>query len=432
MKTKFAATLAAAALAALHSARAESGAEIVFACPGADASREAVVTWHSQSPSCSLSYAAADGARKVLKARCEKTDTPVEYTGSGKYWRYTARLENLRPGTEYAYKIRTGAETTNPRRFKTAPRSGDTSFLWIGDIHSTKSSPGKMECVQSLVDAAERMAAPRGFDFILSTGDIVKRGKVYSCWKQWTESKAAMKYLFATICGNKEYYGDSGKARLHNRWFLGAISNPANGAPGLESTCWFIHGDILFIGLDTLASEAREQKGVHGSAAFPAQREWLERTVAAQKGKFKYLVVFQHYPYFKKDGPCGYGDYGKWRDTFDKCGVDFALSGDSHSYVRSRPLRGGKENPDGTVYMVCPEIDARFHPPAIEKGEGTVAAFDSKSASYGACLFTVRGDTLSMRYFGTDGTVYDSASVKAKRRRQPTLGNKGAARTWKH
>ena len=55
------------------------------------------------------------------------------------------------------------------------------------------------------------------------------------------------------------------------------------------------------------------------------RRDWLVRVAKAQEGHYRFLVVFQHYPYFKKSGPCSYGGYEFWRGAFDALGVDFAL-----------------------------------------------------------------------------------------------------------
>ena len=132
--------------------------------------------------------------------------------------------------------------------------------------------------------------------------------------------------------------------------------------------------------------------------------------------------MFQHYPYFKKSGPCSYGGYEFWRGTFDALGVDFALSGDEHAYARTHPLRGGERNASGTVYVVCPEIDSRMEEPRIVSGEGLVAVCDENGSSYGACLFSVSGEEMTMRYISPAGAVRDTVGVRPRQVRRDAQG----------
>lgn len=388
---------------------------LLSASPGEDSSTEMRISWHSDSPSCNLRYGCVPGP--LASARFEATSSPVEYTGKTNYYLCRAELKGLRPGTKYGYQV--GGEADGPvHSFRTAGKGGSFNFLWMGDVHSTPNRHGKMKSVDALLADAEGATAKRGgLGFVLFSGDAVKHGQTYSCWKEWDSCRLAADYMVAAVPGNKEYYRDEGKTRWHNRWFVNARNNPRNGAQGLESTYWFVYDGVLFVGLDTLACEGREMDEPVRKSAQRLQEEWFEKVVSSQKGRFRFLVVFQHYPFFKKDGPCDYGRYESWRGLFDRHGVDFALSGDSHSYVRSRQLRGGAESDEGTVYVVCPEIDSHMEGPAIKRGEGLVAAFDSHSSSYGACWFSVGRDAMTMHYISGGAEDRDAATVKAKRRR---------------
>ena len=152
------------------------------------------------------------------------------------------------------------------------------------------------------------------------------------------------------------------------------------------------------------------------------QRDWLERVAKAQKGRYRFFVVFQHYPYFRKSGPCSYGGYEFWRGTFDALGVDFALSGDEHAYARTHPLRGGERNASGTVYVVCPEIDSRMEEPRLVSGKDLVAVCDENGSSYGACLFSVSGEEMTMRYISPAGAVRDTVGVRPGQVRRDAQG----------
>ena len=404
------------ALAAVAVGHAAPSFDLLATCPGEDCSRQMRVVWHSSSPSCELAYAPTDGSSRPAKVKTVKTRSPVVYTGQTNYWKYAATIDGLKPGSRYAYRVSADGAHSPAQQFKTAGGNGEFCFLWMGDIHSTPSKPKKMESVASLFGiAAEASASLGGIDFVLCTGDAVKHGQTYRCWREWNGSEPFAKCMMAAVCGNKEYYRDEGKARWHNRWFLAARNNPPNGADGLESTYWFIYNGVMFIGIDTLATEGREMDAAAVRAGRNGQFEWFERVAKAQRGRYRYLVAFQHYPYFTRKGPAGYGGYERWQPVFDRCGVDFALSGDSHSYVRSKRLRGGREDANGTVYVVCPEIDGHLGDADLREGEGSVAAYDAKSSSYGACWFSVGKDEMTMHWFCKDASDIDSVTVRAKR-----------------
>lgn len=408
-----------AAMAAAATA-AEAPFDLLAACPGEDCSREMRIVWHSQSPDCVLGYAPQGGGERAIKAKCEKAKTPVAYTGQAEYWKYTATLGGLKPDTKYAYRVVSGGVKSPTQTFKTAGEGGEYNFLWIGDVHATPAKPKKMESVAMLVGNAEK-AAKGGLDFVLSTGDLVKHGQTYSCWREWNGAAPFAKYMLAYVPGNKEYYQDKGKTRWHNRWFAASRNNPPNGAPGLESTFYFIYDGVMFVGIDTLAGEAKEMDDDQHRAARKGQFEWFEKVATAERGRYQYLVAFQHYPFFKKDGPSDYGNYEKWQPVFDRCGVDFALSGDSHSYVRSKQLLGGREDARGTVYVVCPEIDGYLGDAELKDGEGLVAKYDAKGSTYGACWFSVGKGQMTMHYFCKEAGDLDSVTVKAKR---PPVGKR--------
>ncbi len=398
-------------MAALAAQGAFGEISLLGTCPAEDSSTALRIVWHSDSPSCELLFGPEGGAVKAVAPELAKS--PVEYTGKTDYWRYRAEVKSLSPNTRYVYEVREPGGKRASRSARTAPRDGDFNFLWIGDIHATPSRPDKIKSVERLLSYAEEASADRGgISFVLCTGDAVKHGQTYDCWREWDRCRAVRDYMMAMVPGNKEYYRDKGKARWHDRWFSNARNNPENGAPGLAGTCWFICGGVLFAGIDTLAVEGSDMDRGVRETSRARQREWLERVVNEQKGRYRFLVVFQHYPYFRKSGPCSYGGYEFWRGTFDALGVDFALSGDEHAYARTHPLRGGKKDAAGTVYLVCPEIDARMEEPRVVAGKGLVAACDENESSYGACLFSVSGEEMTMRYISPAGAVRDTVSVR--------------------
>lgn len=126
----------------------------------------------------------------------------------------------------------------------------------------------------------------------------------------------------------------------------------------------------------------------------PAQRRWLEETLAASTARFR-AVALHHPPYSA-------GWHGSSRvarrafvPVFRRHGVDVVLAGHEHDYQRSRPLRG-------TTYVVT---GAATHLRATGR-----ARFTAVSASRHHFLdLWVGQDRLVLRAVALDGAVIDCA-----------------------
>ena len=224
-------------------------------------------------------------------------------------------------------------------------------------------------------------------------------GNSYSDWKQWKESTALKNYMLALVPGNKENYKRTSSGRVKNysnQWYLDNTNNPSNGASGVKTSYWFIYNNVLFINLDTNVS------------CSSTVRNWFKSVVSAQEGNYQYIVVQKHYPYFKTDSGdvivCDYGDYTKWYEIFDECGVDFALSADHHVYTRSERLYNNAvstSSKKGTVYLTYPMITASSRNDATKlstaKGTNPLIAAFATGGSTGAGVFDVTSSKMVRR-----------------------------------
>ena len=94
-------------------------------CPGENNATQARFVWHSDSDACTLWYAKASAPGSVLQATCESVSKPVTFRYSDvSYYKYTAALSSLDPGTEYIYWVEAGGSQSGVQRFKTAGTSG--------------------------------------------------------------------------------------------------------------------------------------------------------------------------------------------------------------------------------------------------------------------------------------------------------------------
>ena len=410
-------------------------------CPGENTATEARFVWHSDSDACLLFCAkASDTSDPHVILPYGKTKKPVAFRKENvTYYKYCAEISDLEPATEYVYWIEAGGETYPKQRFKTAGTNGSWNFLWLSDVHSHPDEPGKMATVELLrQDAEAQTAASGGIDFVLFSGDAVKYGSRYDNWQEWNGAPAVTNYTFALIPGNKEYYYTGSSTFYDYYWYLATRNNPPNGpdATEQEGCYWFLRDSVLFVGIDSLVHKG-SRMAMYGKKdeVLAAQTNWFDKVVESQRGKFKWLVVFQHDPWFVYSATHdsfdkSRGNYDTWRRVFDKHKVDLALSGDEHNYIRSKPLKGDAAAEDGTIYMVSGQIEESNYSATITKdisacGNANAAKYfdcmGATDASCGAAWIEVRPDSLKVTEFwdkwqSPDYKVYDTVTVAPKDR----------------
>lgn len=86
-------------------------------------------------------------------------------------------------------------------------------------------------------------------------------------------------------------------------------------------------GPVLFVGLDSTQFDE------------PAQRTWLEQTLAASTSPWK-IVAMHHPPFSAGMHGSHEGAQQAFTPLFERLGVQLVLSGHDHDYQRSHPIRG--------------------------------------------------------------------------------------------
>ena len=410
-------------------------------CPGEDTATQARFVWHSDSDACLLFCAKASnpaGEYAILARKRQKK--PVAFRNDDvTYYRYSADISDLEPGAEYVYWVEIGDEKFPVQRFRTAGTGGSFNFLWMSDVHAHPDNPGKMTTVELLrQDAEAQTASSGGIDLVLFSGDAVKYGSRYDNWQQWNGAATVTNYTFAVVPGNKEYYYTGSSTFYDYNWYLAVRNNPPNGpdATEQEGCYWFLRDGVMFVGIDSLVHKGSRME-MYGKKdeVLAAQTNWFDRVVTSQRGKFRYLVVFQHDPWFvyaatKDSFDKSRGNYDVWRHVFDKHKVDLALSGDEHNYIRTKPLRGDSADADGTIYMVAGQIEESNYGATVTTdisscgNANATKYFDcmgASDASCGACWVEVRPDSMKLTYFwdkwqSPNYTVYDTVTVAPKDR----------------
>lgn len=319
-------------------------------------------------------------------------------------------LFDLKPDTEYAYRIITYNDSTGrdeysaTHHFHTAGAKAWKAAV-IGDFHHYSPMPGRLRAAMGMVDTLDSIAG--GCDWVLSTGDQNAWGASLNFWTEISEQPQFVNKMWASVQGNHDH--ESRDREKSDAFFRDSHFFPWNGYAGQEGvTYWFRYGDVLFLMLNTEAT---------GHEDFEKASEWLEKVITENPSK--YVVVVEHKPWLLgQNGANAHLD--RWRETFDRLGVDLAIAGDNHVYMRTYPLRDRQpvDPAHGTYYVVNSSSDnnrGREMKPLKANHDLIAKRWTEGSHTVGAMLMDVNPSRIQMTLYDRYGTAQDTFTVPAKR-----------------
>ena len=250
--------------------------------------------------------------------------------------RFTANINNLKPGTKYLYLIEPETDWNNARHFTTAGNSDSFSFTWVGDVHQKQ----EFGLLHNKAESKHPKTA-----FYIIAGDLVDDGLYRNQWDELFENSKEVidKKPLMNVPGNHD-----------NRYGLGAkmyrdmFSYPTNGPELMpkEQTYSFTYKNTLFLMLDA-------------TSPIVKQTDWIEDQLQNSDATWK-IAVF-HFPPYNGDEPY-LNIQEHWIPIFDKYQVDMVFSGHFHYYMRSKPIKNGVVTDSfnkGTTYIISLGIPGR-------------------------------------------------------------------------
>lgn len=385
----------------------------ISTCPGEDASTQMRLSWSSDTMAlkCTVSLA---------KVRDRKWRRAVELPAEGRYcavfdtiWskkaggenfhedarflKYDLPLEGLSPNTEYRWAVRyegrDGSSVESPvYAFKTAGARRWNACI-ISDFHSYPPLPKRLDAAMAMMETVERY---KPYDWVLNLGDVCAWGGSYSFWVDLYKEKTFREHMWASLNGNHDNM--TRRYLLTNQFFRNVTANPMNGYPGEEGVCyWFKYNDALFIMLNN--------ENMRDSTGFAAAAAWVEQ-VLSQHPEARYKVVCEHYQwFFGTDGRTS--QYGRWHEIFEKYGVNLALSGNNHIYVRAHD--------GGVVYIQTPSSDdergQELYGPLLANESLIDFRWNEGPKTVGALHLSVTPRKMTVTLLDRQGAVIDQVSV---------------------
>ncbi len=238
---------------------------------------------------------------------------------------------------------------------------------------------------------------PRGSAFVLHVSDIVEEGGDAVRWHR--EFFGPARRLLSTtplwaVLGNHE--ADS---PLYYRYFGGP-------APGWRQT--FLYGDAQFFLVDS------ERDLSPGSEQYT----WLDEGLSRSRSRWRIVAV--HRPPFTSDRD-EYGDTSRGESAagdprtrplvplLEAHDVDVLFCGHVHAYERSRPLRDGRVDERGVVYVQTGGGGGRLEESADTRSWHTAAL----RRCHHYVTVALSGETMELRAYDGEGRLFDLATRRS-------------------
>ncbi|WP_404459838.1 phosphodiester glycosidase family protein [Sutcliffiella horikoshii] len=315
---------------------------------------------------------------------------------------HSVTAKGLKPGTLYAYRVGDGTEegwSETATISLPAPGKGsdDFNFILMGDIQA---APNQSETgFGPFTDVYKKAKADfPDASFMMQVGDLIDDGNLYNHWSEFFKSmedpSLSASTPIVTAVGNHENIGNGVDT------FKQFFRMPQNGPEEFKGTVYsFDYGDAHIAVLNTETDKDGLIK----------QTEWLKEDMADTEKKWK-IVMYHRSPYFSNP-QSGSGNVQEvFPKAFDEIGVDLAISGHDHAYVRTQPMKNGEANDDGTTYVIAGSAGGKFYAAVPQPYMDVI--FEEKTQVYSNISVTQNGITITAKT--RDGRTIDEHMIEKK------------------
>lgn len=370
------------------------GGQIILSW-SADNRHTQTITWHSNvGKEGYIRYRKSEAPEaKTQQIKAEITD--VCNTG---YYRYEAVLKGLSQNTSYDYRIGDGEAWSRTRTFTTAPNPEETEegsfeFLYLGDVQYRNRNRDYPEWGRTLENIRARHP---GITFALIGGDMVNSSRKMRDWNLFlTNAASVFSYIpMMPAIGNHE-------TSIKADPFLQMLALPENGPQDLEEEFYsFNYGNCHFVVLNTcfLLENRKAAMEDEWDLKLREIKSWLKEDLVQSGAKWK-IAVLHHPPYGISDGDPVYDLIRQeWEPALEQAGVDLALCGHQHIYMRTREI-------GGITYIIGNSGKRRSSYYNGENAPVYAEALDATNSNYQ--IIRVSGDQISLASYDEEGQIID-------------------------
>jgi len=316
------------------------------------------------------------------------------YTG---FNHFAAGLDNLEPGTTYAYRVGSAEGWSAAGTFTTAANTDKFSFMYMGDTHIGYNADSSTVW-KGLLDNA--LSNYPDLKFALQGGDLVNVTTDVSQWEQFFNTETGMfdRIPFMPAMGNHEFDDTS--------IYLKSFDLPQNGPVGLKEHHYsFDYGNAHFVVLD---SNLMGSEGELSAAGL----SWLANDLQNSAKKWKF-VMFHHPPYGVDSRDVTQGNLVKasWVPIMESNGVDMVFVAHQHVYMRTYPICDGEiqEKPSQGITYVLGDASNKTYLKSETHDYIAVEKYGTDATGYTA--INIDGDVLTMTTRGLNGQIMDEFKI---------------------
>jgi hypothetical protein len=289
------------------------------------------------------------------------------------------KLDGLKPGTRYNYKVSYDNTTLESASFTTAPVPGTQNWRMVAYGDNRTYPETHKRIVSQILKLNPSM--------IIHSGDLVARGNDYAQWKQ--QYFDPMKGLSENIT----VFPSLGNHEMNSPFYYEYMSLPDEND---ESYYSFDYGNAHFIALNSNEREAPFE-------IDSEQTKWLIKDLK-ENADAEWKIVFFHHPLFRCHPTRGIEPQRwVWQQVFEDYGVDLVVNGHDHYYQRTYGIGSYQGQPSRGIYHLISGGGGAPNYPIVPK----VHAANRRSVHH-ITVMDFLGDRLIGRAIDDEGNIFDA------------------------
>ena len=300
-------------------------------------------------------------------------------------------LEKLNQDTTYVYRIGDGENWSELEEFTTQKKEKSFEFAVLGDTQS----PADLSLFHDILGDLEQ----KDLAFMIHVGDLIDDSSKFKQWDDALTTISQYDNLRSTdiiaALGNHEYMGDA-NARAAKSIF----NSPENGPDMDKGGTYSVEYNNIHISVLGFTSDSK---------VLEQQLEWLKQDVKKSNKTWNILVTHKP-PYYTN--PFGGNAIMKEKlpPVVDELGIDIVFSGHDHSYGRTKKIKNGVEDPNGTVYVIAGTTGSK-HYDAVADEKFDFVNMDNIAVGMQA---KVERGQITFKTVTSDGKIIDEFTVAKK------------------
>ncbi|WP_082153182.1 phosphodiester glycosidase family protein [Levilactobacillus koreensis] len=325
--------------------------------------------------------------------------------------------KDLKPGTDYTFRVGNGEKWSAPRQFKTLTDSKRLKFNIFGDTQV--SNAGQLADFDKIIERLE--TDEHKPDFALHVGDFNDDQAVFNeadITSQMFDKHPVYDSLdMIHVLGNHEYMGDDGSKATA---MLGTPGH--NGAPVNRKGTFSVDYGNMHIASVGWTNNADEMK---------QEMDWLRQDMRSSNKTWKIVATHQP-PYNKNPSDSESTMFRKMLPPVcDELGIDIVFSGHDHSYGRTKKLFANKENAaKGTTYLAAGHTGDKTYDILPNEPEAWAFKQDEKDKNQKVYLTAeVNDKEMKIVTRDPDGKEVDAVDLVANKHPQTLPGENNGGQT---